>query len=376
MESMATFATSPMSSLVDAPVRYDLAASTTPALRVGDLVDPDALADMTLGYGSSPGDAELRALIGAEAGVDAGQVLLTVGAIEGMFLLAQDRLGPGDAVVLASPCFPPARSIPEGLGARVDVVAMRFGDGYRLPMDAVADALTPKTRLVSVASPQNPSGVRLTEGELHGLLTAVEERAPEAVVLVDETYRQSTYGNAPVPASAAALSPRVVTCGSVSKAHGAPGLRLGWLTTTDADLYERLRNAKHLTTIACSAPAEFLAVQLLRRSKEVLAPRAALLQRALTELQQWVRDQPVEFVRPDGGALCCLRLPRDRVPDAAVPDFYSRLAQNDARVAPGSWFGDEDRVFRLGFGHLPPAEFTEALARLADALLPDRGKSS
>ena len=372
---MATFATSPMSILVDVPVRYDLAESTSPALRVGDLVDPDALADLPLGYGSSSGDAELRALIGAGAGVDGGQVLLTGGAIEAMFLLAQDRCGPGDAVVLASPCFPPARSIPEGLGARVDVVALRFDDGYRLPIDAVADALTPQTRLVSVASPQNPSGVRLTEEELRGLLTAVEERAPDAVVLVDETYRDSTYGDAPVPGSAAALSPRVVTCGSLSKAHGAPGLRLGWLTTTDADLYERLRNAKYLTTIACSAPAEFLAVQLLRRRREVLAPRAARLQRALTELQQWVRDQPLEFVRPDGGALCCLRLPPDRVPDAAVPDLYARLAENDARVAPGSGFGEEDRVFRLGFGHLPPTEFTEALARLAEALPRDRGSS-
>ena len=369
---MTPFATSPMSNLVDVPVRYDLAESTCPALRVGDLVEPDALMDLPLGYGSTSGGPELRALIGAGTGVDAGQVLVTVGAIEGMFLLAQDRCRPGDRVVLVSPCFPPARSIPEGLGARTDVVALRFDDGYRLALDAVADALTPQTRLVSVASPQNPSGVRLTEGELRGLLAAVEERAPEAVVLVDETYRESTYGNAPMPASAAALSPRVVTCGSLSKAHGAPGLRLGWLTTTDADLYERLRNAKWQTTIACSALDEFLAVQLLRRRSEVLAPRAALLQRALSELEEWVSDQPLEFVRPDGGALCCLRLPRDRVPDGAVPDFYARLAQNCARVAPGSWFGEEDRVFRLGFGHLPPPDFTEALARLAGALHPDR----
>ena len=365
---MASFATSPMSDLVEVPVRHDLAESTCPALRIGDLVEPDALLDLPLGYGGSTGDAELRALIGAGTGVDAGQVLVTVGAIEAMFLLAQDTCGPGDAVVLASPCFPPARSVPEGLGARMDVVRLRFDDGYRLPLDAVTDALTPQTRLVSLASPQNPSGVRLTEEELRGVIAAVEERAPEAVVLVDETYREATYGNDPVPTSAAAMSPRVVTCGSLSKAHGAPGLRLGWLTTTDPDLYERLRNAKFLTTIACSTPDEFLAVQLLRRRRQVLAPRAALLQHALAELEQWVADQPLQFLRPDAGALCCLRLPRDRVPDAAVPDFYARLASNQARVAPGSWFGEEDRVFRLGFGHLPPAEFTEALARLADAL--------
>lgn len=365
---MTTFASSPMAALVDTPVRYDLAESTSPALRLSDVVDPAALADLSLGYGTSRGDAALRALIGAGAGVDAEHVLVTVGAIEAMFLLSQDRCRPGDRILLATPCFPPARAVPEGLGAHVDTVALRFGEGYRLRVDALADALTPQTRLVSVASPQNPSGVRFTEAELRSLLAAVDDRAPDAVVLVDETYRESTYGRAPTPPSTAAMSPRVVTCSSLTKAHGAAGLRLGWLTTTDAGLYERLRNAKFLTTIACSAPDEFLAAQVLRRGAKILGPRATALERALTELERWVHEQPVEFVRPDGGALCCLRLPADRFDDGAVAQFYARLADLDTRVAPGSWFGDDDRVFRLGFGHLPPGTFTQALDRLAVAL--------
>lgn len=364
---MTTFPPSAMSSLVDVPARYDLAESTGPALRLADLVDPAAMADLSLGYGTSQGDAELRALIGADAGVGAGQVLVTTGAIQAMFLLAQDRCRPGDRVLVASPCFPPARSVPEGLGARVDLLPLHFDDGYRLDLGAVTDALTPQTKLVSLASPQNPSGVRLTDDELHGLLDAVQERAPDAVVLIDETYREASYGDTPVPASVAARSARVVTCASLSKAHGAPGLRLGWLTSTDPELYERLRTAKFVTSIACSATDEFLAVRLLRRRGEILAPRAAHLQRALSQLEDWVPGQPVAYVRPDGGALCCLRL-GDHIVDDDIPAFYARLAARDTRVAPGSWFGADDRVFRLGFGHLPPADFTEALARLADAL--------
>lgn len=365
---MTTFASHAMTSLVDDPVRYDLAESTSPSLRLADLVDPNEMADLTLGYGTSRGDTELRELIGSEAGVDGGQVLVTVGAIEAMFLLAQDRCSPGDRVLLTTPCFPPARTVPEALAVDVDIVPLEFDDGYRLDLDALSHALTARTRLVSLASPQNPSGVRISDAELSGLLGAVEDRAPEAVVLVDETYRESTYGDAPVPRSVASLSPRVVTCASLSKAHGAPGLRLGWLTTADPELYERLRNAKFLATIACSTTDEFLAVQLLRRRTQVLAPRSVMLQRALGELEHWLRDQPLESVRPDGGAMCCLRLPRDLVADDAVADFYARLSEREVRVAPGSWFGEDDRVFRLGFGHLPPADFTEALARLAGAL--------
>ncbi|MBC8091546.1 MAG: pyridoxal phosphate-dependent aminotransferase [Pseudonocardia sp.] len=353
-----------MTSLVDSAVRFDLAESTSPPLRLDDLVDPAELAGLSLGYGTSRGDDELRSLVAAGCGVGADQVLVTVGAVEAMFLLAQQRCVPGERVLVVGPCFPPARAVPEGLGSPVDVVGLRFDHGYRLDLAAVTAALTPATRLVSLASPQNPSGVATSLDELRALVAAVEERAPDAVVLVDETYRESTYGDAPVPTSAAALSPRVVTCSSLSKAHGAPGLRIGWLTCTDPELYEQLRNAKFVTTIACSGPDEYLGTQVLRRRAEILAPRAAALAAALVELEKWADRQPVEIVRPDGGALCCLRLPSD----LDIATFHARIAARDVRVAPGPWFGDDDRVFRLGFGHLPPADFTEALDRLGDAL--------
>jgi aspartate/methionine/tyrosine aminotransferase len=368
MVVMTTFAPTAMTTLLDSPVRYDLAESTCPPLRVGELADPAELADLRLGYGTIRGDDELRELIAEGTGARADHVLVTVGAIESMFLLAQATCAPGDRVLLTTPCFPPARTVPEGLGAHIDTVPMSFDDGFRLPLDAIAAALTPRTRLVSLASPQNPAGVRCTDGELNAVLAAVAEKAPDAVVLVDETYRESTYDDAPVPASVAALSNRIVTCSSLSKAHGAPGLRIGWLTTTDAGLYERLREAKFNTTIACSTVDEFLAARVLRQRADILAPRAKRLGQALAELMDWAHDQPVEVVRPDGGAICCLRLPEDRFDDDAVAAFYARLAELETRVAPGSWFGEHDRVFRLGFGHPPANDFTAALDRLAAAL--------
>jgi hypothetical protein len=355
---------SAMTALIDTTVRFDLAESTCPPVRLGDLAGAAELAAVPLGYGTTRGDAELRELIAAGAGVTAGQVLVTVGAIEAMFLLAQAVCVPADRVLLVVPCFPPARTVPEGLGARIDVVRSSFDDGYRLPLDRIAAALGPDTRLVSLASPQNPSGVRLTEAELRDLVELVNDRAPHAVILVDETYRESAYGKTPVPPSAAAMSPRVVTCSSVSKAHGAPGLRLGWLTATDPALYDRLREAKFVTTIACSTVDEFLATRVLRKSAEILAARAGFLRTSLAELRRWAEAQPVEVVVPDGGPMCCLRLPTG----TDVPAFYRRLAELETRVAPGSWFGEDDRIFRVGFGHLSPGDFGKALDCVADAL--------
>jgi DNA-binding transcriptional MocR family regulator len=76
----------------------------------------------------------------------------------------------------------------------------------------------------------------------------------------------------------------------------------------------------------------------------------------------------VEWVRPDAGALCCVRLKTKRFDDAAIDRFNKALAKQGVRLAKGLWFGDEPRVFRLGFGFLPEAELKAALDGLAAAI--------
>ena len=362
-----------MSGLVDRPVRYDLAESTCPPLLLGELLSPEVitrLEELEMGYGTTQGDPELRALIAAGVGVDPGEVLVTAGGSTAMFLLALALCQPGDHAVITTPCFPPARTVLEALNVHITPVALAFDDGYRLDVDAIAAALTPTTRLVSLASPQNPSGIRFTEQELRVLAERMDVLAPRAVLLVDETYRETGYGDAPVPRSTACLAPRIVTCSSLSKSHGAPGLRTGWLTTTEPALYEELRVAKFNSLIAGSGVDELLAAEVLRQHERILAARRVPLTAALETLDRWAvtHNDAVEFLRPDGGALSCLRLRGDRFDEPAVRRFYTALAERDTRVAPGSWFGESDHVFRIGFGHLPAAAFETALDRVARAL--------
>jgi aspartate/methionine/tyrosine aminotransferase len=356
-----------MAALVDRPVGYDLAESTCPPLRLGELLTPDVLRrldHLEIGYGTTQGDPELRTLIAANTGVDADEVLVTAGGSAAMFLVAMVLCRPGEHAVLATPCFPPAATVLDALGARVTRVALSFEDGYRLDVDALAAAVTPSTRLVSLASPQNPSGICFTEREILDLATRIDAVAPDAVLLVDETYRETGYGDAPIRASMSRLAPRIVTCASLSKSHGAPGLRTGWLTTTDHALYEELRAAKFNALVSDSGVDTALATEVLRRGDRILAGRRAFLGGALDLVAGWAdAHDSVEFLRPDGGALCCFRL---RANDPAL--FYAALAERDTRVAPGSWFGESDRVFRVGFGHLALPVFEAGLERLADAL--------
>lgn len=361
---MTRFPPAPMSELTDVPLRFDLGESTGPPLALGDLLTPGVrarLAGLTGGYTSSTGDPELRAAIAAEVGVAPDQVLVTTGAAGAMHLVAL-ALPHGEAVV-ATPCFPPARTVPAAVGLRVVEVGLSFVDRYRLDVSAIGDALSGRTRLVSLASPQNPSGIRFTETEVRDLLAVIDERAPDAVLLLDETYRQTVFGDAKTPASMAGLHPRVVTTSSLSKSHGAAGLRIGWLTSTDPTFYEAVRRARFNTAVCGSTIDEMLAVEVLRRQDSILASRRDFLCSALETLTRWSVDQPVDLLRPDGGALACLRL-RSADPSR----LHSLLASMETRVGRGSWFGETDDVVRIGFGHLPLDEFALGLDRMASAL--------
>ena len=112
--------------------------------------------------------------------------------------------------------------------------------------------------------------------------------APGAVLLVDETYREATYGSAPAAPTFAGLSGRLLTCASLSKAYGVPGLRVGWLTVPDRGLHEQLRLAKFNSSVACGTIEEFLAARLLSRADGLLGSRAALMARARTVVERWI----------------------------------------------------------------------------------------
>lgn len=361
-------------SLLDVNRPFNLAESTSQDLTVGELLDLagglDSIRDLKLGYGTSAGAKDLREAIADSCEVPAEQIITTQGAALGLFLLAFESCRPGDEAVLLTPCFPLSRDSLRGAGVSIREIKMTFENGYRLELDRVEASLSTKTRLVSIASPQNPSGVRTSRADIERLLVLLEKRSPDAILFIDETYREATYGEDVAAASLAGLDARIVTGASVSKALGAPGLRTGWLTVADADLRTRLTVAKMNTVISSSVLDETLATALLRNRESVLASRRRLLAGALDELATWRQSEyeRTEWVRPDAGALCCLRLRFDAFDDAAVSRFWTLLPRHDLQLASGTWFGESNRVFRLGFGYLPPARLGPALAALSSAM--------
>jgi aspartate/methionine/tyrosine aminotransferase len=366
---MRRFPKNDIISLVGAAPRYDLAESVGPDLRLGDLLDGD-LDDLALAYGTAEGDARLRKAVADLHGVDAEDVVITVGGMHALFLLAFILCKTGDEAVTTAPLFPIARNVLDAVGAVVRVLNVDFDNGYQPDADALARQLSPGTKLVSLATPQNPSGVAIPRRILQAILDVMRERCPYAYLVVDETYREAAYGDDAVAATALTLGPRVISTASLSKCHGAPGLRIGWAITRDTALRDEMVRAKFGTVLSCSQVDEALALRVLERRDTILAARRARLAEGLARTAAWVAAHAdlVEWVRPDAGALCCVRLKHAAFDDAAVARFYAAQAAHGVRVANGTWFGEETRVFRLGFGLLAPDALSAGLDALSKVL--------
>jgi aspartate/methionine/tyrosine aminotransferase len=332
------------------------------------------LSGQVLAYGDHRGLPELRELIATDAGrplppgatrLTPADVLVTTGAAGALFIVASALLEAGDELVVVRPNYATNLETPRAIGAELRILDLRPEEGWATEPDALAALMTPRTRLVSITNPHNPTGALIPEAALRQIVELVEAH-PAARLLVDETYREMTYGDLLPPA--ATLSPRVIGVSGMSKTYGLPGIRTGWLATRDADLLTTFLAAKEQIQITGSLVDEAIAARALERRPELLPTIRAAIATALETTCAWLATEPrLAWVEPRGGVVgfpwICDEAGID--PDA----FHAALAGPHATaVGPGHWFERPRSFFRLGFGWPPPAELAEGLARISLAL--------
>lgn len=323
------------------------------------------LPDITLLYGEHRGSREMRERIAAEgAGLAADDVLLTAGAAGALFIISTALLDKGDHLVVVRPNYATNIETPRAIGCEISYHDLAFEDGFALDIERLAAQITPRTRLISVTCPHNPTGVALSLDELTALVALAERSGCH--LLVDETYRDLSY--APPLPLAASLSPRAISVSSLSKAYGVPGVRMGWMITRDPELQETFLAAKEQISICGSAIDEWVGLQVMRRKGEMLAETLPEMRRRLGLVSDWMAGEPLlEWVKPAGGVVCFPRIVDE--PAGGLAAFYERLlATHGAYVGPGHWFEMPDRHFRLGYGWPTADELTDGLKAISAAL--------
>ncbi|HEX5826220.1 MAG TPA: aminotransferase class I/II-fold pyridoxal phosphate-dependent enzyme, partial [Candidatus Limnocylindrales bacterium] len=290
-------------------VRHLLCASDVEGWRMTDLLalaDDEALGlweGLSLQYTEAPGHPLLRAEIAAlYETLEADDVLTFSGAEEAIFTLANVLLDPGDHAIVTWPAYQSLHEVARAAGADVTLHELRAADGWRIDVDALRAQVTPRTRLIVVNAPHNPTGMVPDPATW----AAVSEIAADAgaVLFADEVYRFLEHGRPPVTAGAD-LGPHGVSLGVMSKSFALAGLRIGWLATRDRDLLERCARFKDYLTICSSAPSEILALIALRARDAVLDRSRAIVDTNLALLDPFFERQAarVRWVRPTGGPI-------------------------------------------------------------------------
>lgn len=350
-------------------IRHNLAESSctdTPLRELGVKLD-----ELVLMYHDHRGHPELRAQLAAASGVGPSEVLTTVGAAAALFMIATSLLSAEDHLVVLRPNYATNIETPRAIGCAISFLDLRFDDRWRVDLGQLAALITPRTRLVSLTCPHNPTGTMLDEATLRGAIALCEERG--IYLLVDETYREMTFGP-PLP-SAAALSTRAISVCSLSKTYGLPGLRLGWAATRDPALYETLLAAKEQIFICNSIVDEEIAAQALRRRPHWLPEIKSRIAAGFAVVRDFMAAQrDLEWVEPAGGVVAFPRIRSLDEPGQAprhidLDRFYALLRDRYATaVGPGHWFEQPRHYLRIGYGWPSLTDLQAGLTCITQAL--------
>jgi hypothetical protein len=265
----------------------------------------------------------------------------------------------GDEVLVEQPTYDPLLSALKYLGAEIKRFSRRFEDGFRIDVDELKRSVTPRTRLIVLTSPHNPSGVTVDQATLKRIGGLAAEAG--ARVLVDEVYRDILFEDA--PPVAARLGSQFITTSSLTKSYGLNGLRCGWILCAP-ELAERMRRLNDLFGAVGSMPSDALSVAAFRhldkleaRTRSIIEPNAKLVRQFLCE-----HEDALDCIVPERSMIVFPRLKKH----SDSQPLHDLLRRFETSIVPGKFF-EAPRHFRLGFA-APTEDVAAGLQNLSKAV--------
>jgi len=360
-----------MMSKFEQDVEYNLSESGVHPITVRELLgdDPqlvDELLATGLNYPHVNGIPELRANIAnLYAGANPNNVLVTVGAAEANYITTRTLLRAGDEIVFMLPNYMQIWGVAKNHGLHVKTFHLREDTGWAPDLAELESAVTPQTRLIAVCNPNNPTGSILTEAEMDAIVAYAERVG--AWILADEVYRGADRVSDQENPSFYGRYDKVVATGSMSKAYGLPGLRLGWVVGPP-DTVDDIWRRHEYTTISATMLSNKLAAYAL--SPEV---RSRLIQRTRSYIRQgypalenWIASHENTFTLtpPQAAAIAFVRYHLD-INSTALTERVRE--EKSVLIVPGDHFG-MDRFVRISFG-LPGDYLKSGLDRIHDLIV-------
>jgi aspartate/methionine/tyrosine aminotransferase len=355
-------------------VEYNLSESGVHPLAIRELVNDPAvveeLLNTELGYAQANGVIELRERIAAlYPRATANNVLVTVGCAEANFITLQSLLAPGDEMAMMLPNYMQIWGIAHNFGVRVRAFHLKEDRGWAPDLDELNDVVSERTKLIAVCNPDNPTGYILTGAEMDAIVAAAGRVG--AWLLADEVYSGAERVTDIKTPSFWDRYDRILATGSLSKAYGLPGLRIGWVVGPTEVIDEIWARHEYTTISAAMLANRLAAIALSPQVRPRLIQRTRdYIRRGFPILDQWLKSHEGTFtlVPPQAAAIAFARYHFDLNSTELVERL---LHEKSVFIVPGDHFG-LDRYLRISFG-LPPDYLQAGLDRIHELIVELQG---
>jgi aspartate/methionine/tyrosine aminotransferase len=349
-------------------VELNISESGVHPLTTSELVPDGAtlqkILDVPLYYPQTNGSEELRSRI-AELypGAKAENILVTCGGSEANFIATWALLEPADEVVFMMPNYMQIAGLAHAFGATVKPLWLREELQWGIDIDELPRLIGPKTRLIAICNPNNPTGSVLKKEERAAIVAAAEKVG--AWIIADEVYRGAEFDGAMTTSFWGGYD-RILCTAGLSKAFSLPGLRTGWVVGAPK-MVERLWGYHDYSSIGPSMLTDRLASVALEPTRRawILNRTRETLLRNYPALQTWLKGHADSFshVPPKAGAIAWAGLRRGQ--NSAQMAEQLREKKSVLLVA-GEQLG-MDSFVRFGFGG-DPEHLQKALTRIDEWL--------
>jgi aspartate/methionine/tyrosine aminotransferase len=366
-----------MMSMFEQDVDYNLSESGVHPMLMRELLadNSELIADMLdtdLNYPHVNGIPELRQHIADMYSLArADNVLVTVGAIEANYITIRTLLNPGDEIVIMLPNYMQIWGIARNHGLSIKTFNLREDQGWAPDLDELETAVSPNTKLIAICNPNNPTGRILTEFEMDAIIRIADKVG--AWILADEVYCGAERLTDVQTPSFNGRYPKVIAMGSMSKAYGLPGLRIGW-AVGPTDTLDRIWARHEYTTISATMLSNKLAALALSPEvrPRILQRTRSYIRQGYPVLQQWIdsHENTFSLTPPGAAAIAFVRYHLN----INSTTFADRLRQEKSTlIVPGDHFG-MDQFLRISFG-LPHDYLVAALDRIHALIVELAGES-
>lgn len=362
MSDMSKYISQVVNSIPPSGIRkfFDLVIQTEGAISLGvgepDYVTPwhireECFYSLEKGYTmytSNAGLLELREEIAAyqkrKIGVEyspANEVLVTIGVSEAVDLALRVLLEPGDEVLVPEPCFvsyAPGATLAYGKPVAVPTYDQ---DEYRLKPDVLESCITPRSKVLVLAYPNNPTGGIMTADDLQPLVDIIKKH--DLIVISDEIYCELTYQGQHVSiASFPGMRDRTLVMNGFSKAYAMTGWRIGY-ACGNKDLISAMNKVHQYTIMCAPIMGQKAAIEALRNGNTEMVKMVADYNNRRKIILKGFREIGLDCFEPQGAFYC---FPSIKVSGLSSEDFCEQLlTEEQVAVVPGNAFGTNGEGF-------------------------------